>query len=294
MALSHRQKAGFLLGLVICAATVGAFIWAVSRVRIDFDILNALPRADDVTRDAREVIKHNPALDRFVIDLSLPDGTRDRDRLVRAADITARRLRASGLFRSVGTDRFRGAMPELIAAVTDNLPQMFDTRDLEQWEAESLTPGKILESVAGARERLLGLEGIGQARWIEQDPLELRNRVLGRMARISFYRDVQFYRDHLLSGDGKHLLLLAEPAVPATDTAFARKLTRILDELAASLEAGVEKGQAPVEILALGSYRYALDNEEIVRRDVARAMLIITVGIAALLLLSFPRPWVGG
>jgi predicted exporter/SAM-dependent methyltransferase len=272
---------------------VGAFAWAVSRLQIDFDILNALPRADEVTRDAREVIKHNPALDRVVFDLSLPDGTSDRDRLVRAADIVSLHLRESGLFRSVGTARFREAMPELISAITENLPMMFDENDLEEWEAEGLTPGKVRKAVGTARERLLGLEGIGQARWIEQDPLELRYRVLGRMARISFYRDVQFYRDHLLSGDGKHLLLLCDPAGPATNTAYARKLTRILDELAGTLEAKAEGRQSPVEILALGSYRYALDNEEIVRRDATRALVLITVGIAVLLLLSFPRAWVG-
>jgi len=283
-----------LLGLAICAATVAAFLWGMSRLRIDFDLLNALPQADDVTRDSLEVMAHNPAMERIVIDLSLPDGApEDRDRLVEAADLAAGRLRASGLFRSVGTARFREAMPRLMDAVARNLPLLFDTRELEAWEAEQLSPERVRASVAGLRERLQGLEGIGLARWIEEDPLELRNRVLGRMARLSFYRDVELYRDHLLSRDGRHLLLVCEPGAAATDTDFARKLTGVLDGLTRTLEAQAGPGRAPVRMEALGSYRYALDNEEIVRRDATRAVVLITLGIAALLVLCFPRPWVG-
>jgi len=290
---SSRDRARFLLGLVLCALSVGAFAWALARVHIDFDILNVMPRSDEVTRDARVVVENNPALDRVVIDLSLPDGPPDRNRLVGAAEDVTRRLRESGLFRSVGVDRFSRAMPELIATITDNLPLMFSAGELERLNEEALTREKVLEAVTRARERLLGLEGIGQAEGIEKDPLELRYQVLGRMSRLSFFQDVQFYRDHLLSGDGKHLLLLCEPAAAATDTTFSRKLTRLLEAISLDLAAKTGNEQAPVEILALGSYRYALDNEEIVRRDATRAVIFITVGIAALLLLSFPRAWVG-
>ena len=288
-----RRKAKFLLGLLICAAIVGAFLQSLARLHIDFDILNALPRTDDVTCDAREIMKQNPAMDRVLLDLSRPDGTPDRDRLVAAAETVAARLRQSGLFRSVGVSGFGQAMPKLLGTVTGNLPLLFDENDLAGWDETVLSRKNVVDAVGKTRERLLGLEGIGQADGVARDPLELRFRVLARMMRMAFFQNVQVYRDQLLSGDGKHLLLVCEPATSATDTTFSRELNRVLDELSASLGADTAPGKGPVQILALGSFRYALDNEKIVRRDAAAAALISTLGIAGLLLLAFRRPWIG-
>ncbi len=288
-----RRQAKLVLGLLICAGIVAAFLQALARIHIDFDILNVLPCTDDVTHDAREVMKQNPAMDRVLIDLSRSDRLPDRDRLIEAAETVADRLRQSGLFRSVGVNRFGQGMTNLLGTVTNNLPLLFDEDDLAEWDAGVLSRQNVLDAVGRARERLLGLEGIGQADGVSRDPLELRFRVLARMMRMAFFQNVEVYRDNLLSGDGKHLLLVCEPSRPPTDTTFSRELTRILEELSASLGADAGPGKASVEILALGSFRYALDNEEIVRRDAARAVLIITLGITALLLMTFPRPWIG-
>jgi uncharacterized protein len=43
----------------------------------------------------------------------------------------------------------------------------------------------------------------------------------------------------------------------------------------------------------MGGYRAALDNEVAARSDVQKAILFSTLGIALLLLLAFPRPWLG-
>ena len=43
----------------------------------------------------------------------------------------------------------------------------------------------------------------------------------------------------------------------------------------------------------MGAYRVALDNELIVKKDVRNAILITTIGIAALLFLAFHRPLLG-
>lgn len=281
------------MAFFICACIAAAFVSSLFRVKIDNDILNVMPRTDSVTRDAREILKHNPVLDRVIIDLHINDSDPDKDLLAEAADIVAERLRQSGLFETVGIGEIAGVMPDLFMAITDNLPLMFDRNDLEKIETSHLTQSRVDDFVRSTRDMLSGLQGIGQAQLIDKDPLQLRYLVLGRLARSVFNQDAQVYKNHVISGDGRHLLLICAPAFPATDTTFSRNLTGILNELADELGTGVKDPGKPVILTHLGSYRYALDNERIVRRDATRALILITGGIAFLLLMSFPRAYIG-
>ena len=285
-----RKQGRLLLGLVICTAITAAFLTSLNRLEIDFDILNVLPRTDDVTRDAHTILKQNPALDRVVIDLSTADGAEDKDKLVAAAEILTLQLQKSGLFKAVGTDKMSSTMPALLDAVTDNLALMFDENDLKEITESHLLPGKIDAFIAQAKEGLMGLEGIGQARLIAKDPLNLRYLILERFTRSAFYQRAQIYKGHLLSPEGNHLLIICDPAYKATDSTYARKLTALLDRLSARLANEEGQHEKAVTLQALGAFRYALDNERIVRRDAARAIILTTAGIAILLLSCFPRP----
>ena len=96
--------------------------------------------------------------------------------------------------------------------------------ELEAAVAPLLTAEKIRENLAAALSGLSGLEGIGQAELMARDPLNLRNLVLARMAGLIPVKNARFVKGQLMSGDGRHLLIIAEPAGPGTDTAFARRL----------------------------------------------------------------------
>ena len=140
---------------------------------------------------------------------------------------------------------------------------------------------------------LQGLEGIGQADLIARDPLGLRNLVLARMAQLLPSRDAQLYRGKILSRDGGHLLVIAElkgacdrrglfPGDPP-----ARRCAR------GAAQRAVQTGGARFTLTPVGAYRAALDNENAARRDMRTAILLTTVGIALLLVITFPRPLIG-
>ena len=143
--------------------------------------------------------------------------------------------------------------------------------------------------------RQLGsLEGIGQADLIARDPLALRNLLLAQLARLSPAPGVRPFQGHLISADGRHVLVVATPSQPSTDTKFARRLEAFFQTLPQQLQASDGSvDDAGVIVTPVGAYRAALDNEMLARRDTRRIVAFAMGGIALLLFLTFPRPWIG-
>ena len=137
------------------------------------------------------------------------------------------------------------------------------------------------------------LEGIGQAAIIARDPLGLRNLILAKMAQILPSSDATLYRGHLLSKDGAHLLTMAELAGSATDSAYVRAIPPLLNDLTEQLNRQYQSLGVGFTLTPVGAYRAALDNENAARRDMRMALFLTTVGIAFLLIITFPRPLVG-
>ena len=182
--------------------------------------------------------------------------------------------------------------PDLVAHVAGHLPLLFDGPQLEAEIAPLLAPAELRRILAEDLKTLQGLEGIGQADLIARDPLGLRNLVLARMAQLLPSRDAQLYRGKILSRDGGHLLVIAELKGASTDAASSRAIPPLIDALAKRLN-GMQTGGARFTLTPVGAYRAALDNENAARRDMRTAILLTTVGIALLLVITFPRPLIG-
>ena len=282
----------WLTVIAVAILVPGAFYSGWQRVHIETDITTAMPDSDPVVASARRILGRHPALDLVTIDLGMTDGPADPDRLVTAAGFVQQRLERSGLFDRVGTEDAARAMPRLFATVLQHLPQMFDAGQLERQVAGRLAPEKIREALEQNLSELAELSGVGQANAFARDPLRLRELVLMRLASLSPAPGVRIYKTKILSADGRHLLLVADPRAAGGDTAQGRKLVALLDrirnELPAALGAGPE-----VRLTVVGAFRAALDNETIVRADTQRAVWVASIGVALLLLLCFPRPWLG-
>ncbi|MBN1495461.1 MAG: MMPL family protein, partial [Spirochaetes bacterium] len=261
------------------------------RLDIDMDVTRSLPADDPVISDAGYVMTHHPVKDRIVIDLG--SSRPDVDALVEGASLVERRLAASGLFRSVGLEEYRDVFPSLIAHIMKSLPVLFSAHDLEDKVAPLLQPARVREALAENYAQLLDLEGIGQANMMAADPLGLKNLVLARMAHLAPSQNVRIVQGHLVSADGKHVLVTAEPKDSATDTTVARKIASLVRDCAAELDATFTPRGGKLTLTPVGAYRAALDNEETAKRDTRMAVVFATIGISILLLIGFPRPLLG-
>ncbi len=275
------------------AVVLGAVLFYEScgGIRIETDILSSLPRHDPVLADAYRIVRHLPAQDRLVVDVEIRGG--DRDTLVAAGERVEAELKASGLFREVGTRRMEALFPEVIAQVAGRLPLLFDRAELEARIAPLLAPSEVRRALAENLQALQGLEGIGQADLIARDPLNLRNLALSRMSQLMPGKNTQFYRGKILSRDGRHLLVMADLAGSATDSAYTRGIPPVLAALTQKIERQYLSSGITFTLTPVGAYRAALDNENAARRDMRMAILLTTLGIAFLLVITFPRPLLG-
>ncbi|MFO7598880.1 MAG: methyltransferase domain-containing protein [Candidatus Desulfacyla sp.] len=269
----------------------GLFAAALLRIEIDTDITRYLPQKDPVIADAGYVFMNHPIQDRLVMDIGYPKG--DPDALVECGERVEQKLKESGLFKEVGTESFQNLMPELIVHILDNLPVMFTQRDLDDNVKPLLEGASIPERLEDIRTELLNLGGIGQSRFISRDPLGLRNLVLARLSHLAPLQKVEIYRGKILSPDREHLLLVTHPNESGTDTAFARKLADLFETVRDQVNRNRALKEGLISLTPVGAYRAALDNEIIAKRDVRKAILLVTVGITLLLVFAFPRPLLG-
>ena len=290
----QRYRFNWFLIAAVAALLGAVLLYESYGIRIETDILASLPRHDPVLADAHRVIRHLPVQDRLVIDVAGGEGgERSRDDLVVAAEMIETGLRESGLFRQVGMQQMETLFPELVGHVIGHLPLLFDGPQLEAQIAPLLAPAELRRILAENLKVVQGLEGIGQADFIARDPLGLRNLVLARMSQLLPSRDVQLYRGKLLSRDGAHLLVMAELKGSATDTTYSRAIPPLITGLAEKINAARPSGAPRLSLAAMGAYRAALDNENAAKRDMRTAILLTTLGIAFLLIVTFPRPIFG-
>ena len=261
------------------------------RLEIDTNVVELLPQKDPAISDALYVLKNHPILDQIVIDVSHQQG--GPELLAAYGEQVEAGLRESGLFKTVGMEAFQDLIPDLMTFIVNNLGIMFTEKELEETIRPLLEPEQIQKRLTEIHTALLNLEGIGQAEFIEKDPLGLKDLVLARLAALAPSQNTRIYRGKLLSADEKHLLVMATPISAGTDSLFARKLDALLKTITLDLNRDLSGSGEAITLTPVGAYRAALDNERIVRQDVKKAIVFSTIGIALLLLFAFPRPYIG-
>jgi predicted exporter/SAM-dependent methyltransferase len=287
----HRYRFRWFLMMIVILILGGLLLYEFLNVRLETDILASLPRHDPVLANAYRVIRHLPGQDRLIIDCEIRGG--DRDALVAGGEMIEAGLKKSGLFRQVGMQQMQELIPELMTHITGHLPLLFDGPQLEKEIAPFLLPAQVRKSLAEDLKLLQGLEGIGQTGIIASDPLGIRNLVLARMAQLLPSKEARIYKGKLLSKDGAHLLVMAELSGTAMDTSYTRAIPPLLDQLTENLNRQYRSRGIDFVLTPVGAYRAALDNENTARRDMRMAIVFTTIGIALLLIITFPRPLIG-
>ncbi len=272
-----------MIPLAVALVCVGMLTAAVYNVKIETDIVAALPDGDGVIADARHILRNHPRQDMIVIDLSVESPAPDE--LVKTAEFIEQSLMSSGLFKSVGSKDIEGAVAGMIFHVAENLPVLFSKQELEQRVAPLIEKQEVKKRLEAAIMRLSDISGIGQERMIAEDPLGISGFVLEKLKSLAPSKNAEIYKGRLISKDRKHLLITAEPKQSGSDSAFSSRLDALFKSISQQL--------LGMEITPYGGYRAALDNETFARQDTGRAVWIASIGIILLLVFAFPRPYIG-
>ena len=97
----------------------------------------------------------------------------------------------------------------LVGYVVRNLPVLFTQDELENSVLPALAPDQVALALQDMQYGLLQLSGIGQAAYMAQDPLGLKDLVLSRLIHMAPSQSARIYQGQLISSDGRHLLMTA-------------------------------------------------------------------------------------
>ncbi len=263
----------------------------ILRLDIDTDIVRSLPSDEKIISDALDIFRNHPIHDQIAVDITL--NTDDPDILVACGKHTEERLRSSKLFAEVGNNKISSLIPDLALHVATNLPILFSEQELKEKIAPRLEKKFIDQRLHDILQKLSSLEGIGQSRFIAADPLGFMEPIMAKMAMLAPLADTSIHQGFIFSPDNRHLLVTARPVTAGTNTASAKQISDLLDDISAELTDTYSPHGVQVSITPVGAYRAAMDNEKIIRHDVNLALLLSTAGIGLLLLIAFPRPLLG-
>jgi len=236
--MSRLELRGVRWWVVLLLGLVGwlAFDLGMRRIHVEGDILAALPSGSPALESSRRLLRDNSLAEQIGVDVSLAE-PRSFAELARAADEVARAMRDSGLFASVGVESAAAGLLELNGLLAEHLPLLFDGPELEGAVAAALTPAAIRASLGARLEELAALEGTGASELVRRDPLDLRFLVLRRLQGLSIGLRGRVEQGHLVSPDGRHVLLAATPLRSVSDTEHNRRLAAFFTELDARLAA---------------------------------------------------------
>lgn len=160
---------------------------------------------------------------------------------------------------------------------------------LSEAEVDQVTSRFSREGVARSLRRkyiqLLSPEGSFMSGLIQRDPLDIQQIIIDRFRVLSasFGYDIRMENNHLVSADGKQVLLILETTVPFTDAAGARELvdllTRQIDTLPDSIRAEMICG-----------HMHTLSNEKVIKRDIGLTVTVVSIAFI-LLFLFFFKDW---
>jgi predicted RND superfamily exporter protein len=210
----------------------------------------------------------------------------DRETLVREADVFAEKLRNLSVdgepafsnikYRVIDPGEAKSFADFLGYAVTR--PQFFvNPEDVPRFR-QLLSPAAADASLQRARTELATPGSVTDI--IAADPLYLRDLILPRFKAASQMLDLDTTSPYFLSRDGRVLIIIAEPARPVTDIAFARKLVAAIN--------GARKGSA-VKISCTGAHLSAVADEAVFKENVLVAVLTSLAVVLAIFFAAYRR-----
>ena len=278
--VAHR-RAVLVVVLLIAAICVAIS----SRIEMEEDILGILPQHDRIVDDYKYTIRKFHQIDRVYIDVGI--NRDDSDALGRASDELYSILSTNTAFASITYHIELGSQRSIVNFLTGALPNLFTETDAQALN-EKLKPDSVRKFLVEKRRQLAGPEGMVLKDVVAADPVGMSGLVIAKVVPLQTgFGDSHVEDGRLTSGDGHHVLLMAEPKFPSADSkqskAFVEEMLRAARE--------VEKDFPGVHIAITGGHRMSLDNATLLRRDAMRCMVLAISAMFILCFTAYRRRW---
>ncbi len=255
-------------GVVLLGALliVGAAAAGLGRLQVRQDVLALVAEDSPALREASETLAAFGTLDTLLIDLHRPGV--ERGPLETAADGMVARLQATGDFTDL---HFRVTAAQRRALLERFFPRRFGLVD---------APASFRAGLEVARRDLMSPAAAALEPIIYRDPPAHRETLLARLEGLGPGMRLDTSAGTLISEDGEHALIIAQPKTPGLAVERARALL-------AAVHAAAPRG---FEVELLGAHVFATAAAAGVKRDVRRTVVATLIGVVLLFGLLFRSP----
>lgn len=281
-----RRKLTVIAGFVIAAAILS---YAASGIRLREDVMDLVPSGDAVVKKYKTVLANFNRLEYMIVDVGPENGKAHltRDELIKAADAVVAKMAASDHFKEI---QYRWDVDDVAAALDalrERRASLFTEEDRAALE-QKLTKESIRQTFQGWKKLLAESPAPFIAQAFYRDPLAMDAILMKKMEKFkSMGGQVKMAEGRVFSGDMEHILVLAQPARPGTDSVRAKELMDFMDATAKEAEAGLS---GRLHIAYLGSHRFALNNADMIKADIVKTLAISSIAIILMALMVYRRP----
>jgi len=278
--VAHRP---IVLGLTLLV--VAASIIISSRIDLEEDILATLPQRDATVDAYRYALRKFRQIDRVYLDVGL--NADDPDALSRAADEVYAGLSTNTAFNRITYRVEIGGQRKVLDFLTGALPNLFTEADAAELSAK-LEPAAIRDFLTVMRRKLAGPEGMVLKDVVAADPIGSTALVLAKVMPLQAgFGDAQIVDGRITSSDGRHVLLMAEPKLPSSNSGESEALVADLLRIARD----VEKHFPGAHLAITGGHRMSVDNATLIKGDATRCVFLGMAAMLVLCLTAFRRRW---
>ena len=250
------------------------------KIKPEEDISKILPK-DRQSEKLNEILQHARFSDKLVLIISLKDSNRTNPEMLAAcADSFTGSIQAQyhALVSAVENQVNDSILPQLLSIVSDHLPVFMDPGDYRYLDS-LWNPGRLEEILKKDIQTLSSPAGFLMKPFIVQDPAGISSQAFKKIRRLQYDENFDLYDGHIISRDGRYMLIFIRPAFPSDNTGKNKQLLDGIDQLSAHLQS---HEFSETEINYFGGVAVAVGNAEQLRKDT-----ILTVSITALFLILF-------
>jgi len=250
------------------------------RIKPEEDISKILPK-DRQAEKLNELLQQGRFAEKLVLMISLKDSHAISPQIQAAfADSFSSRLREQypGLIRSVENKVNDSLFPELMTIVANHLPIFLEPADYSLMDSLK-SPEKIKEALSRDKQTLISHSGMFVKDWISRDPLGIANPAFKKIRQIQYDENFDLYEGHIVSRDGRYMLVFINPLFPADNTGMNSELLKGMDGLIGDLQLNAFK---EIDAGYFGGVAVAVGNAGQLRKDTW-----LTLGITSVFLILF-------
>ncbi|HYO79088.1 MAG TPA: MMPL family transporter, partial [Thermoanaerobaculia bacterium] len=275
--------------LAVALAIVAAAGLLATRLRLDPDVLNLIPRNNREVNEFRDLLRETGTLDFHVVVLQFPKGS-DPATYGPLIDNIGEQLRASKLI-----DNASWRIPDPFSLVEKVLPYSMLVLSPTQLDAVAakLSDEGIRASVA-RNAAVLQTPQSGIAKQIVRvDPFNLLPIFMEKLQRAGGNLKLDFSTGYYVSTDHSAAVIISRPHTAAQQLPFSRAVmdeTRRIVAAATNEFRKTNPGAALPSIGFTGGYAIAAADEKIIRRDMTMNSITSMLGVLLLYLYAYRRP----